>query len=95
MSKQVVANYDPDKMSEDAEFAVKESRQYLQVLMAHIIEVKNDVKTLKDIIKILRATSDADQTALMIIAKKLDEDIADAGASETNYEATIMSALNS
>jgi len=95
MSKQVVTNYDPNAMSEDAEFALKESREYLQVLMAHIIEVKDDVKALKDIIKILRATSDTDRAALVAIAQKLDADIADDGASETDYEATITSALNS
>lgn len=72
-----------------------ESRELLQFLMGQVIGLKEDVQVLKSVIKVLRSTSDKERAAMQEICAKLDADIDAGGASETDYEATISSALNS
>jgi len=60
-------------------------------IMKHIVEVKEDVQVLKDIMRTLQATRIKADNALVSLGTKLDTD---AGVTSTDYESTVLANLN-
>jgi hypothetical protein len=91
MSQRIVTEYVPGEMSEDAEFAVKESRRYLQFFMEKTVQLLNEVETLKGVVKTLQGTCNDDRDAVRSLAKHLDDANGTLG---TDNLATVETILN-
>lgn len=57
----------------------------------HIVELKEDVQVLREVIKQLQASRMKADDSLVSLAAKLDDD---AGVTDTDYESTVLSGLN-